>query len=107
MKRSQKIFTEGGKRMKQMVAPQAPVSGEVPFWHLEGGFFRRTTGNREIFFGWNRAGAMYYFSVLEDGSISSHGSDRPNIYPNETIHVIHPSDLGIKELKWTEERASA
>ena len=93
--------------MKQMVASEALGIQEVPFWHLEGGFFRRTTGNREIFFGWNRAGAMYYFSVLEDGSISSHGSDRPNIYPSEMIHIINASELGIKEFKWTDKRPSA
>jgi len=90
--------------MKQMVAPQAPVVEQIPFWRMTDGFFRRTIGG-EIFFGENYAGRMCHFPVLEDGSISKHGHQF--ISDEETVNVIDLSALGIKELKWTEERPSA
>ncbi len=92
--------------MKQMLAPQAPAKEEGCFYEItKCVFFRRKTGNGEIYFAWNRAGGVvYHFPVLEDGSVSNGGPQ--NIFEGEIICAIHPHDLGIKEFRWTDEKPS-
>mgnify|MGYP001582307507 CR=1 FL=1 len=91
--------------MKQMTAPQAPVKEQVFFGFSGDSFFRRKIGKGEIFFGWNRSGAMYHFPVLEDGRISKRSNQF--ILETETVCVIHPHDIGITKIEFTDEQPSA
>lgn len=91
--------------MKQMVAPEAPVEGDGFFGDLNSSFFRKKLGQGEIFFARNRAGAVYCFPVLEDGRISKSGVQ--NILEREIVCAIHPHDIGIKKIQWTDEMPAA
>lgn len=91
--------------MKQMVAPEAPVSRKNKLSSLAfGNFFRLDDGPGDVFFSRQSGSYVVFCPVMEDGKVSC---SQNFIDGQKTACVLRSLDLGIFAVELTNERPSA